>query len=145
MSSAYRDPVVPPPQQRPLAAALLCAAAGFVVWAALWVAAGSSVDGRFVVREAWDTGAYWLFGLPIIAVAVAIAGYLSPRRVWRWPLYAVAGQAIAMALVHPPGTDAGLVPFAVVFVGVPLVLVMTIPALIAGVAARGRWSSDLIR
>jgi hypothetical protein len=78
-------------------------------------------------------------------VISAFAGFIAPRRVWRWPAWAALGQALAMMLVHPPGTEPGLLPVAAVFIGAPLVLVMTVPAMLAGVAARGGWSADLLR
>jgi len=136
--------VPPMSPDRSVVAALAAASAAFLVWALLSLAAGSVDGGRFVVREAWDDTPYWLFGLPLVAVVVTIAGYVAPRRVWRWPLYAAAGQAVAMAFVHPPGTDLGLLPLAVIFIGLPLMIVMTVPALIAGTLARRGWSWELL-
>ena len=145
MAIVFSEPAAGVPPRRPVAAAALCAATGFLVWAVLSFASGHTVDDRFVVREAWDSGPYWVAGLPLVALIAAVAGFMVPRRVWRWPAWAALGQALAMALVHPPGTEPGLVPVAALFIGIPLVLLMTVPALIAGVAARRGWSLDLLR
>jgi hypothetical protein len=115
---------------------LIVVVTGFVVPTVLFFAA----DGR----EAWDTAAYWTVGLPLFALASATAGYLAPRRVWRWPAVIAAGQTMSMILFHPAGSDLSLVPLAIAFVGLPLVLVMTVPALIAGVIARRGWASELL-
>ncbi len=47
-----------------------------------------------------------------------------------------------MALVHPPGSDLALLPLAIVFIGVPLALVLTVPAILGGVIAAA-WLGDL--
>jgi hypothetical protein len=125
-------------------AATVAIAAGFLVWTILSLAAGQMQGGRFVVREAWDTPAYFSLGLPLLLAGSALAGGLAPVRVWRWPLLAAAGQVIAMGLVHPPGTDLALAPVAVVFIGLPLIVVMTLAAVLGAVIARRGWDSGIL-
>ncbi len=144
MSSTDRTAATPLPTG-PLIAAVLAVATGFAVWAGLSFGASRPLDDTFVVGEAWDGPAYWTLGLAIYGLVVATGGYLAPIRVWRWPLFVALGQGVAMLLVRPPGSEFALVPVALLFVGVPLVLTLTIPALIGGIAARRGWSGDLLR
>jgi hypothetical protein len=111
------------------------AAAGFCVWAGLSLIGG--------VREAWDAPAYWLIGLPILAVVSGIAGYVVPVRVWRWPAFIGLGQILGMIVLNP---DAGwgLLPLMLAVVMVPLIIILTIPALIGGSIARGGWDRALL-
>ena len=116
-------------------AALLSLAAGFLVWVSLSLAAGGG--------EAWDRPAYWRIGLPLLAIAAGVAGYLVPVRVWRWSLLIALGQLVGL-LVTNPGGGLGLLPLALLFVFLPLVLGLTIPALIGGVVARRGWDPALV-
>ena len=79
-------------------------------------------------------------GLPVLLAGAAVAGWLQPERVWRWALLVVAGQAVAMALIHPPGTGLGLLPLAIVFIGMPLALVLTIAAIVGALISRRGWA-----
>ena len=110
-------------------------AAGFFVWAGLSVVTG--------VREAWDEPIYWWLGLPVLAIVAGLTGYLAPARVWRWPALIALGQIVAMLVVNP-GAGLGLLPLALIFVVLPLVIVLTIPAVIGGSIARGGWNSELL-
>ena len=118
-----------------LGAAVLSVAAGAIVWAGLSLAAGG--------REAWDTPAYWLIGIPVFAVVAAVAGYLAPVRVWRWPVWMALGQMVTLFLIRP-GTGLGLFPLALLFVGLPMVVFLTVPALIGGAIARRGWDRALL-
>jgi hypothetical protein len=94
-----------------------------------------------------DTAAWWWLGLPLLAVVSGLAGYLAPVRVWRWPLFIAGGQLLAMiaiAAISQSGADFGLLPLALAFVFLPLVIVLTIPALIGGLVARGGWDRGLL-
>ncbi len=131
-------------QSRGTVAAMVAVGAGFAVWAVLSLAAGRMVDGRFIVREAWDTPAYFKLGLPVLLAGAGVAGWLWPKRVWRWALLVVAGQGVAMALIHPPGTGLGLLPLAIVFIGVPLALILTIVAVVGAVVSRRGWDGAIL-
>ena len=116
------------PALSPAGATLLALAAGFAGWAAFAFAGAR--------REAWDSAAWWVVALPLLALLAGILGYLVPHRAWRWAIAIVGGQLVAMAVLRPAGTDLGLLPLTVVFVLVPLGLALCVPAL-AG-AALGR-------
>ena len=109
--------------------------AGFCVWAGLSLIGG--------VREAWDAPAYWLVGLPILAAVSGIAGYFVPVRVWRWPVFIGLGQILGMIVLNP-GPGWGLLPLMLAFVMVPLIIILTIPALIGGSIARKGWDRALL-
>lgn len=130
----------------PMIAAAIAVTTGFAIWAALSIGGGRMLDGHtFIVGEAWDGPAYWTVGLSAFALAAAVSGYVSPVKVWRWPLCVALGQGIGMLLLRPPGSEFALVPVALLFVGLPLVVALTVPAIAGGVAARRGWSSDLLR
>jgi hypothetical protein len=130
----------------PFVAASIAAATGFAIWAGLSIGGGRMLDGdTFIVGEAWDGPAYWTLGLTAYALAAAVGGYIVPQKVWRWPLFIALGQGAAMILLRPPGSDFALVPVALLFVGVPLVVALTIPAIAGGILARRSWAPDLLR
>ena len=108
--------------------AAVSVAAGFCVWAGLSLVGG--------VREAWDAPAYWLIGLPSLAAVSGIAGYFVPVWVWRWPVFLGLGQILGMIVLN---SDAGwgLLPLMLAVVMVPLIIILTIPALIGRSIARG--------
>jgi hypothetical protein len=111
-------------------AGFILAAEGFALWAffsllPLW-------SGGRGIREAWDTEFYWMFGVPLLLLSVAAAGFLSREPPWRLALWPIAGHALAMAIVSKPGTDLGLLPLAIVLIGLPAF------ALFVGAAALGR-------
>lgn len=41
----------------------------------------AAVSGR---REAWDSGVFWMVGLPAALVVSCAIGYLAGRRGWFW-------------------------------------------------------------
>jgi hypothetical protein len=125
-------------------AGALALGAGFLVWTVLSFVGGSMENGAFAVREAWDTAAYFWFGLPVLLLSAGIAGTIAPVRVWRWPLLAAAGHIAGMALVHPGGTDLGLVPVAIVLIGLPLTLILTVAAVAGAMVARRGWDGSIL-
>jgi hypothetical protein len=95
-------------------------AAGFFVWAFFSLLPALSSRGEaFRVREAWDTGAFWTIGVPVLLIVQGVAGARDDARVFRDPLFTLGGLFAAMLLVHPAGNDLGLLPLALIFVGVP--------------------------
>ncbi len=131
-------------RSNPLAAAIVAAATGFAVWAVLSFAGGRMYDGTYFVPEAWDTPAYFSYGVPILLAGAAVAGFLSPARVWRWALAVVAGHVVAMVLIHPPGTGLGLLPVAIVLIGLPMTLILTIAATVGAVISRRGWAGSIL-
>ena len=83
-------------------------------------------------REAWDSGLYWIAGLPLAAVAAALIGYLSRGRDWIWTLLIVPGQVLTM-IVRSDGIS-GLLPLMVV-----LSAILSLPfAFVAFIGSRFR-------
>lgn len=94
---------------------LVAVASGISVWIVV-----SALSGR---KEAWDSSAYFSFGLPVVcAVAMALA-FFAPRRSWRWGVVPVAAQFFWMLMTQGPGN---LLPLGIVVFGV-----LSLPSIIA--------------
>ena len=52
-------------------------------------------------REAWDSGAYFLFGIPAMCIATIVISYFFPKGVWRWVLAMAIGQSFALGAANP--------------------------------------------
>lgn len=79
-----------------------------------------ALSGR---REAWDSGLYWLLGLPAALVVAATVGYLAGRRGWYWAGLIVPSQVTAMMVRN--GEIGGLWPLMVIVgsvLGAPFLL-----------------------
>ena len=118
-------------------AGAIALATGFGVWVAL------SLGGERIV-EAWDTNAYFDVGIWVMALAVAVAGFVAPRRVWRWSLWMVAGHVLGIIAVHPPGMGLGLLPLAILIMYLPMTVLLVIPALIGGMVRVRGWDRELL-
>lgn len=116
----------------------LLATIGFATWMGLSALGGlqQGVEGGpFRLREAWDTNAYFVVGVPMMALCVGLAGYAMPERFWKWPLWLVGGHQ-AGVLVAGLGMQSGLSLLILTFVlTVLLATFFAIPAL-AGALAR---------
>jgi hypothetical protein len=126
----------PRPALMLLVAALVAFLAGLAVWSVFSLMGG--------LHEAWDGFAWWSLGLPILVVAAAVCGYMAPAGVWRWSCLIVLGQFVGVALVHPPGTGLGLLPLTLVFIALPMVILLTVPAIVGGMLARRGWDRALL-
>ena len=91
-------------------------AAGFALWAAFSIVPGA--DGP-AIREGWDRALYWQLGVPVLFAVQAAVSAFSRERARTEPLWALAGHFAAMLAVHPRGTDAALLPLAILFIGAP--------------------------
>ena len=121
----------------PMGIGFLLAATGLVVWTGLSIWGGfSSPEGGFRLREAWDTNAYFAVGIPIMALAVAAASFVRPRRIWRWPLWLVGGHQLGVLLIGL-GMQSGLsLILLTLILAMLLAAFFAIPALIGSMAAR---------
>ena len=113
---------------------LVLAAAGFMTWA---VYSLPLLTGRAAIREAWDDSYYWSVGLPVLVALLLIAGALTRVQPWLLGVAAVAGHFLGMLVIARPGTDLGLLPLTVLFIGAPMFLVFT------GAAWVGGWVREL--
>ena len=89
--------------------------AGFAVWS-LCSFYPPSPHG---IREAWDQSIYWSAAIPLLLVAQCAAGGFLKERLTLQPLWVLAGHGLAMLLIHPMGTDLGLIPLSMMFIGLP--------------------------
>jgi len=103
---------------------------GFVVTFAIAKIAASP-DWPPRIKQAWDTGLYWSLGVPVMALAAGIAGYLCPPRTWSYGFSVIAGSVATMAGLTGLGN---LWPIALAYA--------TGLALVCGLAAKaGVWLS----
>lgn len=91
----------------------LAAAAGAAVWVGVMAASGR--------REAWDSGLYWSYGMPLMFLVSGVLGFAFPERPWRWALAGFAGQAAAAFVQNP---TANLLPL-----GLVLFFVLSLPCM----------------
>jgi hypothetical protein len=79
---------------------------GALVWIVI-----ASVSGR---SEAWDAGAYFSLGLPLVCLASLAFAYFRPEHPWRWGVLPFAGQLLVALLMVGPGNllPLGIVAFA---------------------------------
>ena len=113
------------------AARVVLCLSGFALWAL-----SSALPLTDALREGWDRPAYWQIGLPLVFAAQVIVAAVSHERITRAPLWVLLGHAVAMAFVAPSGTGFGLLPLAIVFVGVPLYLLLLMAAFIGRMVRR---------
>jgi hypothetical protein len=102
---------------KPSIAGLILAVSAIAVWAG-FSALPVFMGGRGI-REAWDTQLYWIVGVPLLLLAVTAAGFATREAPWKLALWPIAGHFVGMLLVSPPGTDLGLLPLALIFIGLP--------------------------
>ncbi len=121
----------------PAGTGILLAGLGLVVWIGLSIWGGfATSESGFRLREAWDTPAYFYFGLPVMVSAVAVAAFIRPARAWRWPLWLVAGHQLGVLLVGL-GMQSGLsLIILTLILAVLQAAFFAIPALLASMAAR---------
>lgn len=95
------------------------AIAGALVWLTISLGTGK--------KEAWDSAAYFLLGLPAMGLLSGYAGFSQPTRVWRWGVVIVAPQPLTLILMDPIGLmGASLLPL-----GLIAFAILTIPCIVA--------------
>lgn len=124
-------------QRPPAFTGLALAATGLAIWTSLAAWGGASGHGAgFHLREAWNTSAYFYLGLPLMALAVALAAYLAPQRPWRWPLWLVGGHQAGLLLVGL-GMQTGLsLLILTLALAILLAVILSLPAFIGSRIAR---------
>jgi len=100
-------------------------AAGFLLWAL-----SSTLPMLDRIREGWDDAPYWQIGVPLVLVISLAVSAASGERAWRTPLWVLLGHFFAMVLIHPSGTDLGLLPLTLVFIGLPAYVLLFVVALV---------------
>lgn len=97
-----------------------------IVGAGVWVGT-SLLTGQ---REAWDSAYYFLYGLPLTALATGMLGFIAPIRAWRWGVVAMASQALIAMLQNPMANllPLGLIVFAIL--SLPCILTANLGALL---------------
>jgi hypothetical protein len=99
---------------------LLLALVGFAVWTAFSVLPGlTQTSAPFRIREAWDTALFWRLGVPLMLLAQAAAGAVARERIVWQPPWMLGGLFAGVVAVHPGGGDLGMLPLAVILIGVP--------------------------
>ncbi len=115
----------------------LLATIGFVTWMSLSAVGGlqQGAEGApFRLREAWDTTAYFVVGLPMMAFCVGLAGFAMPERFWKWPLWLVGGHQ-AGVLLAGLGMQSGVsLLILTMILSVLLATFFEIPALVGAIA-----------
>ena len=124
------------PALHPLAPGLLLAATGLAIWTGLSAWGGLGPQDDFQLREAWTTPAYFALGLPLMGLAVALAAFLAPTRIWRWPLWLVAGHQAGVLLVGVGNQSWPSLVILAVVVAVLLATLFAVPAILGSLAAR---------
>ena len=100
--------------------ALVLALVGFAVWTlfSLWPWL-MSAGAPFRIREAWDTPLFWQVGVPVMVLAQIVRAVLSDGRISWQPLGMLGGLLAGIALIRPSGGDFGMLPLAMILIGVP--------------------------
>lgn len=112
----------------------ILAVAGFCLWAVFSLLPVFAGAGR--IREGWDTTPYWTIGIPALLALHVLIGALAEVRSSHLPLWAIGGHIVAMALIQRSGADFGLMPLALVLVGLPMYAVLFVATWFGGVVRR---------
>jgi hypothetical protein len=88
------------------------------------------------IREGWDRPVYWQVGLPLVLAAQLLVALRSRESVMIQPLWLMFGHVVAMVFIHPAGTDLGLLPLAIVFMGLPLYAMLLVAAFVGRMVRR---------
>jgi hypothetical protein len=99
----------------------ILASAGFGVWALISL---MPLLAGYGIREGWDIAPYWIVGVPLLLVLHGVAGALMTEGFWRLPFWTIGGHIAGMMLIHPTGMGLGLLPFAVVLIGIPMYIIL---------------------
>jgi hypothetical protein len=98
-----------------MTARILLFLAGFGLWTVCAILAA----GPHGIHEGWDNPGYWTLGLPFLLLIQAVATPWLQERALLQPIWPIAGHTVAMIFIHPAGTDLGLLPLTLLFLGLP--------------------------
>ncbi|QDW40716.1 hypothetical protein FFI89_028480 [Bradyrhizobium sp. KBS0727] len=120
---------------------LLLVLVGFAVWTAFSVLPGlMQSSAPFRIREAWDTALFWRLGVPLMLLAQAVGGAVARNGIIWQPLWMLGGLFAGVVAVHPGGGDFGMLPLAVILIGVPSYLGLLAAAAVG--RAAGKFLGD---
>jgi hypothetical protein len=88
------------------------------------------------MREGWDRPVYWQIGLPVVFAAQAVVAMFSREKITIAPLFVLLGHAVAMIFIAPWETQIGLLPLALIIVGLPAYLLLLLAAFIGRMVRR---------
>lgn len=121
----------------PAGTGILLAGIGFLVWISLSVVGGFvTAEPSFRLREAWDTAPYFYVGLPLMAVAAAVAGFARPEQVWRWPIWLVAGHQLGVVVLGVGMQSGPSLILLTAILAIVLVVLFAVPAALGAFASR---------
>ncbi len=114
----------------------LLAATGLITWTSVSLWGGVSAGGGLDMRQAWETPAYFYFGLPVMVAAVAAAAFLFPDRPWRWALWLACGHQLGVFFLGI-GMQSGLsLVLVTAILGVMLAVGFAVPAMLGAMLGR---------
>ena len=116
----------------------MLACAGFGVWAVFSLMPTLAGQG---VREAWDSAPFWILGVPLLLTLHGLAGALTEEGAWRLPFWAIGGHILGMMLIHPTGAGLGLLPLAIVYIGIPMYVILLLATLTGRMIGRNFGSA----
>ena len=105
--------------------------AGFMLWTST-----SAFPLAAPIREGWDRPVYWQVGVPLVLAAQLLVAMRSSERVVIQPLWVMLGHVVAMVFIHPAGTGFGLLPLAIILMGMPLYAALLLAACIGRMVRR---------
>lgn len=120
----------------PVGYGFLLAAIGLITWVSLSLWGGLIADGPFHLREAWDLPAYLYVGIPVMALAVGIAGFVQPTRPWRWALWLVGGHQLGVLVTGIGMQSAPSLLILTIILAVLLAVGFAMPAMLGAMASR---------
>lgn len=79
--------------KKDIATLVVVSGSGLVIWVGIALGYG--------VREAWDSPAFFMLGLPLMLLVTGIAGLLRPGKFSLWGMAIVLPQPLAMSIMAP--------------------------------------------
>lgn len=112
-----------PAMRRRVARYVAAVIAGILVWVGV-----SAISGE---REAWDSGLYFLLGLPFLVLLAGSLGFLDPVRGWKWGMAPFLAQALWVSSLDERGQVWPFAWLAFSLLSIPAMVSATIGAFLA--------------